>query len=404
MFNIYRVTTATAVIALSLVACACTSTASDETAARVGSRDITLKQIDSLIKQQIDAGNLPSGPLGSAELVAARLSVLDNLIREEALFIKAQKESLVPDENKISQEIQRRKQEATLTEEQYQNQIKEAGLTDEDVREKVRKELTISALNDREKARVKAPSEDEIQKYYEDHKPEFVADRGADISVIVTDPANNGASDDAIGAAPAQQKINDIYEKLKTGADFATVASQRSEDPNSGGTRAGRLGFASEQQLKQTFPTRPEIPVRLMAMSAGQYTEPIQDSQSGSWYIIKVNGKREQAQNLTLEDVRRNIIDKITQQRQQILLSALLMVATAETTVKNYLAQRIVEKPESVATMRPSQLLEQQAPAAQPQPRIENENSSQMNVNRPTSTNTNAAGSTNSNRNRNTNK
>jgi hypothetical protein len=138
-----------------------------------------------------------------------------------------------------------------------------------------------------------------------------------------------------------------------------------------------------------------------MLMSAGQYTEPIKDNQSGSWYIIKVNGKREQVQNLTFEDVRPNIIDTLTQQRQQILLNALLMLAMSETTVKNYLAQRIVEKPETVVTMRPSQLLEQQAPVSQPQPRIENENSSQANANRPGPSNANAARSTNSNRNSN---
>ena len=85
-----------------------------------------MKQVDSVIKQQLDARG-GAAHLRSAELVAARLSVLDNLIQEEALFQRAQKDNLVPDDNKVNQEIQKRKQDANLTEDQYQNQIKQSG-------------------------------------------------------------------------------------------------------------------------------------------------------------------------------------------------------------------------------------------------------------------------------------
>src|SRR5204862_6452976 len=56
-----------------------------EVAAKVGSRDITLKQVDSTIKQQLDA-NGSNATMSPAELVAARLTVLDNLVQEEAMF------------------------------------------------------------------------------------------------------------------------------------------------------------------------------------------------------------------------------------------------------------------------------------------------------------------------------
>ena len=103
-----------------------------EAVAKVGSREITMKQVDSVIKQQLDAKG--GGTFTPAELVAARLSVLDNLIQEEALFQRAQKDNLVPDDNKVNQAIQKRKQDANLTEDQYQAQIKQAGLTEEEVK------------------------------------------------------------------------------------------------------------------------------------------------------------------------------------------------------------------------------------------------------------------------------
>jgi parvulin-like peptidyl-prolyl isomerase len=366
--------------------------AGSEVAARVGSREITVRQVDSLIKQQMDQSG-GGKTLSPAELVAARLTVLDNMIQEEAMFQKAQKESLEPDDNKVNQEVQKRKQDAHVTEEQYQDQLKQAGMTEGELRDKIRRELAINALRERERTRVSAPTDAEIDKYYSDHKNEFVAERGADISMIIVSPVNNG------GEAGAEQKIKAIHEQLRSGTtDFATVAAQKSEDQQSA-LRGGQLGFASEAQLKQTFPSRPDIPATLMAMKEGQFTEPTKDNLAGTWYIFKLNRKQEQPQNLTLNDVRTDIINTITQQRQQILLQALVLITLAETSTKNMLAERIVQNPQSIVEMRPSQLLESSQSQQQAQPRIENQNQPAANTNRPAASAANAnARPSNSNR------
>ena len=278
-----------------------------------------------------------------------------------------------------------RKQAANVTEDQYQAQIKAAGFSEDELRDKIRRELAISALRDAQNTRVPQPTTAEIEKYYGDHQAEFRAERGVDLAIIVTDPAKNGQANDAIGEAQAEQKIKSIYEQLRGGSDFATVASQGSEDPNTA-LRGGSLGFRTEDQLRQTFPTRPELVGRLMAMNAGQYTEPIQDTLSKAWYIIKVNQKVDQPRNLTLDDVRANITNAITQQRQSILLNALVLNAVNEAGVKNYLAERIVQNPQMISEMKPSELLNQSQPQ-QPQqpspPRFENQNKAPANANRP---------------------
>ncbi|HKP85397.1 MAG TPA: SurA N-terminal domain-containing protein [Blastocatellia bacterium] len=376
------------VLLSSLLIVSCKSSTSNnkdtEAVAKVGSREIKLSQVDSVIKQQMGAGGGAS--FTPAELVTARLTVLDNLIQEEALFQKAQKDSLVPDDNKVNQEVQKRKQDANLTEDQYQAQIKQAGLTDEEIRDQIRRQLAINALRERENARVNQPTDAEIEKYYNDRKNEFRAERGADIAVIAVSPANNG------GEAGAEQKIKAVHAQLKSGnSDFATVASQKSEEQSSA-IRGGRLGFASEAGLKQSFPGIPDIATRIMSLTEGQYTDPMKDN-SGNWYIFKLNGKREAPQNLTLNDVRADIINTMTQQRQQLLWNALMMVTLSEASVKNHLAERIVENPQTIVEMRPSQLLQQANSAAQPQqqqpqPRFENQNQSA-----PTASNGNRAAS-----------
>lgn len=405
MFSSSKIIAVVMVVAASLLVSSCKGESADgnsDVAAKVGSGEITIKQVDSVIKQQIDSsgGNVKFSPV---ELVAARLNVLDNLVQMEALFQRAQKENLVPDDNKITQEVEKRKREAALTEQQYQEQLKQAGLTEAEVRDKIRKELAINELRERERTRIVAPTDAEVEQYYNEHKAEFRSVRGVDMSMIVSDPANNGAADDALGDGQAEQKIRSIHDQLKSGFDFATLASQRSEDPTSA-MRAGNVGFASEEQLRQSFPSRPEIPQRLMSLSAGQYTEPVKDNQAGRWYIFKVNRKQEQEQDLTLADVRKNIIDTIAQQRQGVLLNALVMVAMNEADVKNYLAERILKDPKAIVEMRPSQLLEQSNAAAtqpqqQPQPRIENQNQAQAapSATRPAPANTNAAAGGNGN-------
>src|ERR1044072_4600321 len=151
-----------------------------EAMAKVGSSEIARKQVDNVIKQQLDANG--GGAFTAAELVAARLNVLDNLIQEEALFQRAQKENLVPDDNKVNQEIQKRKQDANLTEDQYQNQIKQRGMSEDEVREQIRREIAINQLRDAQRSRVSQPTDAEIEKYYGDHHAEFRAERGVDIS------------------------------------------------------------------------------------------------------------------------------------------------------------------------------------------------------------------------------
>jgi hypothetical protein len=122
--------------------------------------------------------------------------------------------------------------------------------------------------------------------------------------------------------------------------------------------------------MRQAFPTLPTITTQLMALTEGQYTEPVKDT-AGNWYIFKLNLKRDQPQNLTFEDVRKTIVDTLTQQRQQLLLTALVSTSRSEVTVKNLLAERIVTNPKSILEMRPSQLLQEMGQQPQPTPRME---------------------------------
>lgn len=332
----------------------------DDTAAVVNSVKITVADVDRVTAQQLRG---QESQLSQLELANARLQALDNLVTQEVLYQRAQKENLVLSEDDVTQEIQRLKQEGGLTEEAFQKQLKEANQNEAQFRDSVRKNLAIQKLRDKLTAQLKVQDR-EVEDFFRANPKEFVARRGVAVSDIIADPADNGARFDAKNDIEAEQKIKEIYNRLKTGSDFATIARQQSEHDSA--YRSGDLGFIAEEQFpslqQQGLPSG--LGPRLMAMREGDITEPIRD-QGGRWHIFKLTQKRTESRELTLNDpeVRKQISDYVLKERGQLVNAALLTRARDEAKIENYLAQRMLENPNSFGILRP---VAQASPSASP--------------------------------------
>lgn len=103
--------------------------------------------------------------------------------------------------------------------------------------------------------------------------------------------------------ALAEQKINDLYEQLRSGADFAALASTYSDDPGSAG-RGGDLDWVSEEDMIGPFEAM------MKNTAVGDYSAPFK-TQFG-WHILKVEGKRQQDVS---EQYRRNMARQALYQR-----------------------------------------------------------------------------------------
>ncbi len=90
--------------------------------------------------------------------------------------------------------------------------------------------------------------------------------------------------DDLQTDALAEQKINDLYDQLRQGADFAGLASTYSDDPGSAG-RGGDLEWVSEQDMVGPFEAM------MKNTSVGDYSAPFK-TQFG-WHILKVVDERQ---------------------------------------------------------------------------------------------------------------
>jgi len=340
--------------ALILAGCGSNADTPDNTvAATVNGKKIMMSEVERIIHQQAQ-GN--ESQMSAHDLAQARLTVLDRLIQREVLFQRAEQEKLLPTDDEITTTINKRKQDSGLTDEEFQRQLKDQNLTMEAVREETKKDLAIDHLQDKYSGKITI-SDREVEDYYNGNKQQFVNARGVGLGMIMVDPADNSqqgvASDDAKNDADAKTKIDNINTQLKT-ADFATVARARSEDPQSV-QRGGDIGFATEEDLKNNgFPS--DLVAKFFgSMQVGDRTDPVRFP-SGKWYIFKLEEKRLQTENLTLESqgVRQQITVELTKQRKEILDSALLEVSLSEAKIVNTFAANMLANPANLGGMRPA--------------------------------------------------
>ena len=348
---------AAAAVAASVVfgAAACRRGGADaakDVAATVNGKPISLSEVDRVISQQTNGQQATLSPL---ELAAARLQVLDDLIKQEVLYQRAEKEKLLPSDDEVTQAINAQKQQSGITADDYQRMLRESGQTEEGLRDVARRQIAIRKLMDRVGSKVDAPTDKEVEDFYNSNRDRYVSARGVGLSMIVVDPQDNGATDDAKNDADAKAKIDFIYQQLKSGRDFAEVAREKSEDPNTV-ARGGDVGFQTEDSLKQAgFPA--DLIAKLFSndMKVGDYTAPTRGS-DGRWEIFKLTARRLQSENLTLDnpEVRKDAADSIVSQRKQIVNAALLEVAMREAKIENKLAESMLTNANSLSSLRPA--------------------------------------------------
>lgn len=111
-----------------------------------------------------------------------------------------------------------------------------------------------------------------------------------------------------------EEAAKEIKAELDGGADFATVAQEKSTGPS--GPNGGDLGWFGKGMMVEPFEEA------ILAMEPGQVSDPVQ-TQFG-WHVIKLNEIR-QTQAPSLEEVR----DDVAQEIQQNAIEA-AMTAAAE--------------------------------------------------------------------------
>ena len=356
MRNIAKVFVVTCLAVSGLVLNGCASGGAElqtnNIAATVNGRNIMLSEVERVVSQQA-GGN--TSTLNQLQMAQARLTVLGTLIQREVLFQRAEREKVLPTEAQIDGAIATQKQNSGMTSEDFDKSLKAQNMSMETLREEARKNLAISALQDKYSGKIDI-SDREVEEFYNNNRDQFKNERGVALSMIMVDPADNsstGIKDDAKGDADAKLKIDNIYQQLQGKADFASVARGRSEDINTL-ARGGDIGFATEEDLKNNNFPQELISSLFSSMQVGDYSQPTRFN-SGKWYIFKLAERRLTAENLTLESpgVRQQIAQGLTNERKKLLNTALLETAMNDAKIVNNLAANMLNNPSNLG-LRPA--------------------------------------------------
>ena len=307
----------------------------------VNGKEIKRDDVDKYYRTRVNPeGQAPS----QEEVLSLKLNVLDELINNEILLERAKKLNLEASDGEVEDKFTEMK--SPYTEEEFQRQLKERGLSVDDLKKGLKRQLSTEKLLNREVVAKISITDQDVTDFYNANKAQFnVAEPQYRIAQIVVTPRKepqirNRKNDDATNEAEAQRKIKMLMDRLNSGADFAQLAMDYSEDMNSAAT-GGDLGFVPESGLSppQVDPALKKV---VLGLKPGQVSSPL--AVSGGYRILKLITRESSGQrNITDPQVQQTIRDTLRNRKEQLLRSAYLAIARDEARVRNFLAEQVVE-------------------------------------------------------------
>ena len=305
----------------------------------VDGKDVTRAQVDKYYRTQLN----PDAPEPSQdEALSLKLNILDELVNNQILLERAKKLGLEAADGEVEDKFTEFK--SPYTEDEFQRQLKARGYTVDDLRGDIRQQISIQKVINREVVAKITVTDQDVQDFYNQNRAQFnVSEPQYRLAQIVITPhkdpqLRNRKNDDATTDAEARRKAAALEQQLSTGADFAQVAMDYSEDPASSGS-GGDLGYVPESSLSQSDPA---LKKAVTSMKAGQISGVI--VLRDSYRILKLVAKESPGQReLSDPAVQQSIRDNIRNRKEQLLRAAYLALARNDAKVTNYLAQQVVE-------------------------------------------------------------
>ncbi len=211
--------------------------------------------------------------------------VLEQMVLELLIRQAAREAKLSVTDNEVKKEVERLKANFP-TDQEYQAALAKYGLTEQELNGQVTTNLLLKKLGEKD---VKV-TEDDVKKYYEQHKEQLGEPAKIRARHILVDTREEAAA---------------ILKSLKDGADFAKLAQEKSKDPGSK-DKGGDLGFFEKDQMV------PEFAEAAFALKTGQLSDPVK-TQFG-YHIIKME-ERIEAKPAAYADVKDKIRSELVNAR-----------------------------------------------------------------------------------------
>jgi peptidyl-prolyl cis-trans isomerase SurA len=344
----YRRGAALVCLALAAGIAGCKREHGPDVVAMVNGKPIMRAEMETLYRTNLGESK-QEPPKDQADNV--RLNIVRGQIDEEILDQRAAKLNLTANDDEVETKLAEFK--APYTQEEFDQKLKNEHLTLDDLKKEIRKNRTQEKLFNKEINSKINITDANITSYYSAHKSDFnlVEPRYHLAQILVTtQPAAgqqqqpiNMQNSKATNEADAKKKIDGLHGRLESGEDFATLAANWSEDPNTA-SNGGDLGGIMESQLRN----RPDVFEAIGKLKPGQITPvlPIPDGPGSkhiaAFFIFKLID-REAAGQRELNDprVQQTIRAELRQERSQLLKNAYIEMLRDQAHVENYFAEEI---------------------------------------------------------------
>jgi peptidyl-prolyl cis-trans isomerase SurA len=324
----------------------CKKSYGPEVVATVNGQPIQGSEVEKLYRENL--GNNKEQP-SKEQAEATRLGILKSLIDDEIVQQAAKKMNLVASDEEV--DAKQAEMKAPYTQEEWDRKLQASGLSLDELRVQIRRNLTAEKLLNKEvNSRINITDAD-VSNFYNSNKAQFnFIEPKYDIAdiVVTSQPTRlqqgaNLQNSKAGSDTEARRKIEMIHNRLESGEDFAALAQNLSENTNDA-NNGGNMGFIPESSLRSQ---PPPLFAAISKLQPGQITDIIPMGAPGAKtpaaYAIYKMIEKEPAGQRELNDprVQQDIRQQLRDSRSQLLRAAYYEVMRDQSKVQNFLAEQI---------------------------------------------------------------
>jgi peptidyl-prolyl cis-trans isomerase C len=269
-----------------------------EVLARVNGVAVTKAEFDRLIKNL----ELASGVIPADRRDEILRGALDQLITMTALTQEAKARNVVPTDAEVEERLKGMKSQFP-TEDAFNKALADRNMTLQRLKDDTRADTAVGKMIEAEVANQAAVTDAQVREFYDKNPDKFKQDESVRASHILIKAAENA---DEATKKKARTEIESVHKQAKTGADFATLAQQHSQDGSA--AQGGDLGFFTRGQMVPAFDQV------AFALKPGEISEVV-TTQFG-YHIIKV-AERRLASTVPFEQVSERIRQYLDQQQKE---------------------------------------------------------------------------------------
>jgi peptidyl-prolyl cis-trans isomerase SurA len=218
---------------------------------------------------------------------------------DQLLLVQRAKDLNINVDNEVSKYLGSIQQQQKIADpEKFQAWVKEqSGMSFEDFRSEAKNSMMTERVIGQEVGGKIQISKDDVQKYYDEHKADFMREEQVFLREIVISIQGK----DAAGVAAAEKKAKDLVARAKKGEKFPDLARDNSESDSA--RQGGELGAFKKGDLRE------DLVKLLWEKNKGYVTDPILNP--GSSYVIFRVEDHHKAGQATLPEVENEVREKL---------------------------------------------------------------------------------------------